>query len=104
MAFPALSAITEGYKVFAVIDASGNWSKMATDITIARMAQAGVIPIDTFALLGELMSTWNRPDAMDYASVMVDLIPPYRALMESYDKAQQVQEKGKETKLEFAHK
>lgn len=104
MSFPALSAVTEGYKVFTVIDASGNWSKMATDITIARMTQAGVIPTDTFAVLGELMSTWNRPDAMDFASVMVDLLPPYRALMDSYDKAQKVQANGRETDLAFAHK
>lgn len=87
MAFPALSALVQGYKVFCVIDASGNWSKMATDITIARMTQAGVIPIDTFVLLAEIMSIWNRPDAMDFAAIMVDIVPPYRALIESYDKA-----------------
>jgi len=100
MAFPALSALVAGYKVFCVVDASGNWSKMATDITIARVTQAGAMPIDTFALLAEIMSTWNRPDAMDFAGVMVDhIVPPYRALMESYDKAQNVQKVGHETKL-----
>lgn len=101
MAFPALSALSEGYKVFVIVDASGNWSKMATDITLARVVQAGVIPIDMFALLGELMSTWNRSDAMDFASIMVDhIVPPYRALMESYNKAQNVQKVGKETHLD----
>ncbi|MCC6887448.1 MAG: isochorismatase family protein [Hyphomicrobiales bacterium] len=101
MAFPALSAIAAGYKVFAIVDASGNWSKMATDITIARVAQAGVMPIDTYAVLAEVMSTWNRPDAMEFAGTMVDyIVPPYRALMESYDKAQSVQRLGRETKLD----
>jgi nicotinamidase-related amidase len=100
MAFPALSAVVEGYKVFCIIDASGNHSQMATDLTLARITQAGAMPIDTFAVLGELMSTWNRPDAMDFAAVMVDLVPPYRALMESYDKAQSVQRDGRETKLD----
>ena len=101
MAFPTLSALEAGYKVFTIIDASGNWSKMATDITIARMAQAGAMPIDTYAVLCELMSTWNRPDAMDFAAVMVEhVVPPYRALMESYDKAQNVQEVGRETQLD----
>jgi Isochorismatase family len=101
MAFPALSALVAGYKVFCVVDASGNWSKMATDLTIARVAQAGAVPIDTYAVLAELMSTWNRPDAMEFAGVMVDhIVPPYRALMESYDKAQNVQKVGRETKLE----
>ncbi|MGH8559143.1 MAG: isochorismatase family protein [Methylococcales bacterium] len=101
MAFPTLSALVAGYKVFCVIDASGNWSKMATDLTTARVVQAGAIPIDTYAVLAELMSTWNRPDAMDFAQVMVDhIVPPYRALLESYDKAQSVQKIGRETKLD----
>ncbi|WP_459558563.1 cysteine hydrolase family protein [Lacunimicrobium album] len=100
MAFPALSALVAGYKVFCIIDASGNGSKMATDLTIARIAQAGAMPIDTFAVLGELMNTWNRPDAMDFAAVMVELMPHYKALMECYDKAQSVQRDGHETKLD----
>ena len=101
MAFPTLSALVAGYKVFRIVDASGNWSKMATDLTTARIVQAGAMPIDTYAVLAELMSTWNRPDAMEFAGVMVDhIVPPYRALMESYDKAQSVQKVGRETKLE----
>ena len=101
MAFPTLSALTAGYKVFAIIDASGNWSKMATDITTARVTQAGAYPTDTFAVLGEIMSTWNRPDAMDFAGIMVDdLLPGYRCLIESYNKAQNVQKNGVETKLD----
>src|SRR5881397_222492 len=102
MAFPTLSALAAGYKVFTIIDASGNWSKMATDLTLARVAQAGAMPIDTYAVLAELMNTWNRPDAMEFAQVMVDhIVPPYRALIESYDKAQSVQKEGHETKLEL---
>jgi nicotinamidase-related amidase len=41
MAFPTLSAVAAGYKVFSVVDASGNWSSMATEITLARIVQAG---------------------------------------------------------------
>ena len=101
MAFPALSAVEAGYRVFCVVDASGNWSSMATDLTIARITQAGVMPIDTYAVLAEIMSTWNRPDAMEFAQIMVDhIVPPYRALMESYVKAQSVQRDGHETKLD----
>jgi nicotinamidase-related amidase len=104
MAFPTLSALAAGYKVFTIVDASGNWSKMATDLTVARVVQAGAMPIDTYAVLAELMGTWNRPDAMEFAAVMVDhIVPPYRALMESYDKAQSVQRDGHETKLERLH-
>ncbi|MDF3054298.1 MAG: nicotinamidase-like amidase [Gammaproteobacteria bacterium] len=95
MAFPALSAVEQGYNVFCVVDASGNWSKMATDLTIARITQAGAMPIDTFAVLSEIMSTWNRPDAGDFANIMVDhIVPPYRGLIESYNKAQYVQKEA----------
>ena len=101
MAFPTLSALVAGYKVFCIIDASGNWSQMATDITTARIAQAGAVPIDTYAVLAEVMSTWNRADAMEFAQIMVDhIVPPYRCLIESYDKAQNVQKVGRETNLE----
>jgi len=102
MAFPTLSALAAGYKVFNIVDASGNWSQMATDLTLARVVQAGAMPIDTYAVLCELMSTWNRPDAMDFAAIAVEhIVPPYRALMESYEKAQGVQRDGRETKLDL---
>jgi len=58
-------------------------------LTIARIVQAGVIPIDTFAVIGELQQTWNRPDALDYANLFGEhIIPNYRLLMESHKKAQ----------------
>lgn len=101
MAFPTLCALAAGYKVYAVIDASGNWSKMATEITLARVTQAGAVPIDTLAVIAELQKTWNRPDALEYAAVFADhIMPNYRLLMESYDKAQSVQKNGRETKLD----
>jgi nicotinamidase-related amidase len=102
MAFPALSALVAGYKVFTIIDASGNWSKMATETTIARVVQAGAMPIDTYAVLAEIMSTWNRPDAMDFAAIMTEhIVPHYQLLTESYGKAQSVQKDGHETKLDL---
>lgn len=102
MTFPTLSAIVEGYKVFTIIGASGNWSKMATDITLARITQCGAIPIDTYAVLAELMNTWNRQDAMKFAQIKVNnIVPPYRNLIESYEKAQLVEKSGHETKLDL---
>ena len=38
---------------------------------------------------------------MEFAAIMVDqIVPPYRALKETYDKAQSVQKTGHETKLD----
>jgi nicotinamidase-related amidase len=103
LAFPAISAIEAGYKVYAVVDASGNWSKMATDLAIARIAQAGAIPMDTLAMVAELQQTWNRPDGMKFAEVFADhMMPMYKLLMESYQKAQAVEKSGPETIMDKA--
>ena len=90
MAFPAISAVADGYKVFAVIDASGTYTKMAQEITLARVVQAGVVPMDTAAVASELQKTWNREDAMQWAEVYTKVFPAYQLLIESYAKAQDV--------------
>lgn len=101
LAFPAISARAAGYTVYCVVDASGNWSRMATDITIARIAQAGAIPTDTFAIVAELVQTWNRPEGSQFAAILSEHVcPEYKCLMESFDKAQQIQRDGPETNLE----
>ncbi|MEJ5902385.1 isochorismatase family protein [Ochrobactrum teleogrylli] len=91
MAFPAISAVQDGYKVFAVVDASGTYSKMAQEITLARVVQAGVVPMDTAAVASELQKTWNRDDAQEWAKVYTKIFPPYQLLIESYMKAQEVE-------------
>ncbi len=90
MAFPAISAIAEGYQVFAVIDASGTYSKMAEEITLARIVQAGVVPMDTAAVASEIQKTWNRADAAEWAQAYTLIFPAYQLLIESYSKAQDV--------------
>jgi nicotinamidase-related amidase len=92
MAFPAISAAYDGYKVFAVIDASGTYSKMAQEVTLARIVQAGVVPIDTGAVASELQQTWNRADAQEWAEAYTQIFPNYQLLIESYMKAQEVQQ------------
>ncbi|MEM9993827.1 MAG: isochorismatase family protein, partial [Acinetobacter pittii] len=90
MAFPSISAVAEGFQVFAVIDASGTYSKMAQEITLARVVQAGVVPIDTAGVCSELQKTWHRSDAADFAAAYSAIFPPYQLLIESYQKAQDV--------------
>ena len=90
MAFPSISAVHEGYKVFAVVDASGTYSKMAQEITLARVVQAGVVPMDTAAVASELQKTWHREDALQWAEIYTRIFPEYQLLIESYTKAQDV--------------
>jgi len=88
--FPALDAKAEGFKVYAVMDASGDPSEFASRTTLARFTQAGVIPTSANAVICEVHRTWNRPDAAELAQLYTMVSPNYRAVMESYDKAQAV--------------
>lgn len=87
--FPALDARAAGYDVYAVIDASGDPSEMASRVSLARFVQGGVTPTTTNALLSELHRTWARPEATDLAQLYGLVAPNYAAVMESYARAQQ---------------
>jgi nicotinamidase-related amidase len=88
--FPALDAKAAGYKVYAVIDASGDPSEMVSRTSVTRFAQAGVIPTSANAVLCEVHRTWNRPEAAEIAKLYTMVAPNYTALIESYQKAQDV--------------
>ncbi|HYG06107.1 MAG TPA: hydrolase [Stenotrophomonas sp.] len=90
MAFPSIAAVADGYQVFAVVDASGTYSKMAQEITLARIVQAGVVPMDTAAVASELQRSWHRDDAAQWAQIYTQIFPNYQLLIESYAKAQDV--------------
>jgi nicotinamidase-related amidase len=87
--FPALDAVAAGYDVYAVIDASGDPSEMASRVSVARFVQGGVKPTSTNALLSELHRTWARPEAADLAQLYGLVAPNYAAVAESYVRAQQ---------------
>jgi nicotinamidase-related amidase len=91
--FPALDAKAAGFKVYAVIDASGDPSEMASRTTLARFTQAGVVPISTNAVICEILRTWNRPEAAEFAKLLTIVAPNYVAVIESFQKAQEVLKK-----------
>lgn len=88
--FPALDAKAAGYKVYAVTDASGDPSQLASATTIARFVQAGIVPTSTNSVLGEVHRTWNRPEAAEVGKLYGLVSPNYAAVAESYQKAQEV--------------
>ncbi|MEI5906428.1 isochorismatase family protein [Bacillus spongiae] len=96
MAFPTLSALAEGFQVYDIIDASGTTSDMSKDITLARMVQAGAVPVDTVSFVSEVQRTWNRPDAEEFASIYAELVPNYGLLIESYGTAYEEGKKSSE--------
>jgi nicotinamidase-related amidase len=94
LAFPAISAVKEGYKVYALMDASGCWSKFSKDLVLARLTQAGVIPTDVLALVAEIQQTWARAEGEQFAELYCHFMPAYKLLMESYGRAEKVAKEG----------
>jgi nicotinamidase-related amidase len=91
--FPALDAKLAGFKVYAVMDASGDPSELASRTSLARFVQGGVIPTSANAVLSEVHRTWNRPEAAELAKLYGLVAPNYAAVAESYQKAQDVAKK-----------
>jgi nicotinamidase-related amidase len=83
VAFPALSAIAEGFDVFVVTDASGTFDKTVQQAAWARMNAAGVQLMNWFSVACELHRDW-RNDIEGLGSLLSNHIPNYRNLMTSY--------------------
>ncbi|HMW20501.1 MAG TPA: isochorismate family cysteine hydrolase YcaC [Nitrosomonas sp.] len=83
VAFPALSAIEEGYEVFVVTDASGTFNEVTRDAAWARMQSAGVQLMNWFGVACELHRDW-RNDVEGLGALFSSYLPNYRNLMTSY--------------------
>jgi len=83
VAFPALSAIEEGYEVFVVTDASGTFNEVTRDAAWARMQNAGVQLMSWFGVACELHRDW-RNDIEGLGALFSSYLPNYRNLMTSY--------------------
>ena len=84
VAFPALSAIEEGFDVFVVTDASGTFNEITRHSAWDRMSQAGAQLMTWFGVACELHRDW-RNDIEGLATLFSNHIPDYRNLMTSYD-------------------
>ncbi len=83
VAFPALSAIEEGYEVFVVTDASGTFNEITRHSAWGRMSSAGVQLLSWFAVACELHRDW-RNDIEGLGRLFSNHIPDYHNLMASY--------------------
>jgi nicotinamidase-related amidase len=83
VAFPAISAIAEGFEVFVVTDASGTFNKSVRDAALMRVMQAGGIMTNWFAVACELQRDWRR-DAEGLATLLGNHLPAYKNLMTTY--------------------
>ena len=83
VAFPALSALKEGYQVFVVADASGTFNKQVADAALIRMAQAGAVITNWFAVACELQRDW-RKNGERLANLLAEHLTPYKNLMTAH--------------------
>ena len=83
VAFPALSALAEGYEVFVVTDASGTFNELTRQSAWDRMSAAGAQLMTWFGVAGELHRDW-RNDVEGLGALFASHIPDYRNLINSY--------------------
>lgn len=85
VAFPALSALEEGYEVFVVTDASGTFNEVTRHSAWDRMSKAGAQLMTWFGVACELHRDW-RNDVEGLGALFANHIPDYRNLINSHAK------------------
>jgi nicotinamidase-related amidase len=63
LVFPVIHALGDGYEVYFVTDASGGTSVEAHEMGIARMIQAGAVPLTSVVYMSELQRDWARAES-----------------------------------------
>ena len=77
LVFPAIDAVGAGYKVQAVMDASGSPFELSEDMSRRRMQDAGVVLTATNTMIAELAQDWSSPDGQQLIQVLfTDVLPP----------------------------
>lgn len=61
LAYPAVSALADGYEVSFVEDAVADSTREIHDIAVLRLTHAGAVPNTTQALMAEWDSDWQSP-------------------------------------------
>ena len=83
VAFPALSALAQGYEVFVVTDASGTFNEITRHSAWDRMSASGAQLMTWFGLACELHRDW-RNDVEGLGALFSNHIPDYRNLITRY--------------------
>lgn len=93
VAFVTLSALEAGYEVYVVADASGTMNAQVQEVSLMRMAQAGAIMGNWFALACELLEDWRNPTGAGSAELFKQHLPGYAEVANSHAGAQKAAEK-----------
>ncbi|KAM0694816.1 hypothetical protein Q7P36_005172 [Cladosporium allicinum] len=76
--FCALSLRSEGYDVWANVEASGTTTEFIRDVSNDRMATAGVQLVSLFSIVCDLMRDWrNTPGTVEVLAFLTQYYPVY---------------------------
>ncbi len=76
LVYPSISAVEEGYKVQAVMDASGSPYELSEDMSRRRMQDAGVVLTATNTMIAELAQDWSTPHGQQLIQLLfTDVLP-----------------------------
>lgn len=82
-AFPAISALRDGYEVYVVIDASADFNKLITDVTMQRLSAAGAVVTTWVAVLAELSANTEK-NGQYIAQYLSEHMGQYYAAMNNF--------------------
>ena len=80
LAYPAVSAMADGYEVAFVEDAVGDSSQRQHDTAVLRLAHAGAVPNTTVGMIAEWFLDWKKPVADAWRKVAVTYYEEIAAL------------------------
>jgi nicotinamidase-related amidase len=69
-AFPAISAIGEGYDAYVAVDASGTFNATKHETALLRLVAAGAVVTDYATPLVEILSDNSRPIAAEFYAAL----------------------------------
>lgn len=79
LVFPSISAVEQGYRVQAVMDASGSPFELSEDMSRRRMQDAGVVLTATNTMIAELAQDWSSTEGSQLIELLfTSVLPPVR--------------------------
>lgn len=80
LVFPAIDAVSEGFNVQAVMDASGSPFELSEEMSRRRMQAAGVVLTATNTMIAELAQNWGTPEGQQLIQLLFnDVLPPIQS-------------------------
>lgn len=77
LTFPAISAVADGYDVYAVMDASGTVNQHALMASMFRMSQAGVKIANANMVIAEILADWSGEFAAPLGKLYSERVPNF---------------------------